>query len=71
MSEDEISDSEVDTDHEEDASNSNEGDVNEGGVLPHQFDISEYVNDGECYRQDKDKTNKTRQDKHPLLSSNM
>lgn len=48
VSEDEISDSEVDTDHEEDASNSNEGDVNEGGVLPHQFDISEYVNDGEC-----------------------
>ena len=50
VSEDEISDSEVDTDHEEDASNSNEGDVNEGGVLPHQFDISEYVNDGECYK---------------------
>ena len=50
VSEDEISDSEVDTDHEEDDSNSNGGDVNEGGVLPHQLELSEYVNDGECYK---------------------
>lgn len=49
ISEDEISESEADT--EEDDSNSNEGDVNKGeGVLPHQFELSEFVNNGECYK---------------------
>ena len=48
MSEDEISDSEVDTDCEEDDGNSNERNVNVGGPLPHQFELSDYVNEGEC-----------------------
>lgn len=49
-SEDETSDSEVDNDHEEDDRNPNERDLNERGVLTHQFELSDFVNDGECYK---------------------
>ena len=49
VSEDEISESEDDTDHQQDEGG-NEGDVNAGGKFPRQFELSEYVNDGECYK---------------------
>ena len=49
VSEDEISESEDDTDHEQDEGG-DEGYVNAGGAFPHQFELSEYVNDGECYK---------------------
>jgi len=49
VSENEISESKEDTDHEQDEGG-DEGDVNAGGEFPHQFELSEYVNDGECYK---------------------
>ena len=48
VSEDEISESGDDTDHQQDEGG-DEGDVNAGGKFPHQFELSKYINDGECY----------------------